>query len=234
MARTGFKKAKVPLKPAATNIAPQKSPSPPVAAPEATQSTGAEADLSSDGEDSGDDNDGVDEEGMKNLMRLLGEDGLDDVAEQQLSELGLDEEASGSDDEDEDQSASEEDVEPVVGDGSDGSDSGWVDEDDEMETPETSGARVVADEESEGSQEEEESDDDDEQGDNVPLDEVSDVDEDVVPKQKVVINNELALKRIRETIELGDDMPWTETLAFTASEPLEIPNADDDLNRELA
>lgn len=29
-------------------------------------------------------------------------------------------------------------------------------------------------------------------------------------------------------------MPWTETLAFTASEALEIPNADDDLNRELA
>ncbi|KAG8735703.1 rRNA-processing protein and EBNA1-binding protein ebp2, partial [Ceratobasidium sp. 428] len=233
MARTGFKKAKVSLKPAATNIAPQKAPSPPVAAPEATQSTGAEADLSSDDEDSGDDNGGVDEEGMKNLMRLLGEDGLDDAAEQQLSELGLDEEASGSDDDDdEDQSASEEEVEPVAGDGSDGSDSGWVDEDDEMETPEDSGARVVADEESEGSQEEES--DDDEQDDNVPLDEVSDVDEDAVPKQKVVINNELALKRIRETIELGEDMPWTETLAFTALEPLEIPNADDDLNRELA
>ncbi|KAG8688204.1 rRNA-processing protein and EBNA1-binding protein ebp2, partial [Ceratobasidium sp. 423] len=68
----------------------------------------------------------------------------------------------------------------------------------------------------------------------VALDEASEVDEDVVPKQKIVINSEVALKRIRETIELGKDMPWSETLAFTSSKSLEIPNTDDDLNRELA
>ncbi|KAG9104054.1 rRNA-processing protein and EBNA1-binding protein ebp2 [Ceratobasidium sp. 392] len=239
MARTAFKKTKSIPKYAAEKLPLlPKEPGPPVAAVEATQSAGAEADLSSNEEDSESEDGGVDEEGMKNLMRLLGEDGLDDIAEQQLSELGQDDAASGSDehDEDEDESTSEEEPEAIAGDGSDASDSGWVDEDEEDEAPEYSGAKTTADDESSEGEDEDDNVDQEqsEQDDAVPLDEVSDVDEDAVPKQKVVINNEVALKRIRETIELGKDMPWTETLAFTTSESLDIPNADDDLNRELA
>ncbi|KAG8736468.1 rRNA-processing protein and EBNA1-binding protein ebp2 [Ceratobasidium sp. 414] len=237
MARTGFKKTKLPSKPAAPKPTPQEAPSPPAAVVEPVQPTGTKPDPASTSEDSEDEDGGVDEEGMKNLMRLLGEDGLDDVAEHQLSELGLDEAASGSDkdeDDDESESASEEEGEEAIVGGEDGS-SGWVDEDEEVEAPESSGANGVVDEEESSEDEDGEDEEGQEEGDDVvPLDEISDVDEDVVPKQKVVINNELALKRIRETIELGKDMPWTETLAFTTSEPLDIPNADDDLNRELA
>ncbi|QRV92349.1 rRNA-processing protein ebp2 [Ceratobasidium sp. AG-Ba] len=214
MARTAFKKAKAAAKPVI-----QKEPSPPTPVTEVVQSTGAEADLSSSDEEDSDDNEGIDEEGMAKLMNMLGEDGLDEVVEQQLSELGLDEATSDEEDE-EDEDGSSDEEEAIVGDGEGNSDSGWVDEDEEMDVPGESGVEAAVNEESDD--------------DAVPMDEISDVDEDVVPKQKVVINNELALKRIRETIELGKDMPWTETLAFTTSEPLDIPNADDDLNRELA
>ncbi|QRW06474.1 rRNA-processing protein ebp2 [Ceratobasidium sp. AG-Ba] len=236
MARTAFKKAKAAAKPVI-----QKEPSPHIPATEVVQSTGAEADLSSsDEEDSDDDNEGVDEEGMVKLMSMLGEDGLDEVAEQQLSELGLDEATSDEEDE-EDEDGSSDEGDAIVGDGEGDSDSGWVDGDKEMDVSGDSGVEAAVNEESE-----------EEDDDAVPLDEISDVDEDAVPKQKVVINNEVSISllafircadrvlqiaRLEENTRnnrVGQDMPWTETLAFTTSEPLDIPNADDDLNRELA
>ncbi|KAG8744239.1 rRNA-processing protein and EBNA1-binding protein ebp2, partial [Ceratobasidium sp. 423] len=176
-----------------------KPPSPPLA--EAPTSTGAEADdepSDEDSEDSGDHD--IDEEGMSKLMKLLGDDGLDEVAEQQLRE----EVAEGGDD---------------------ASESGWVDEDGEIAGPESDVAGKLQFSATEEAVDEEDNDDE-ENGEDVALDEASEVDEDIVPKQNMVINNEVALKRIRETIELGKDMPY--------STSLEIPNADDDLNRELA
>jgi rRNA-processing protein EBP2 len=184
MTRTGFKKLKASPKAANPKPKQQELRKPAAAVSEVAQSTGAEADLSS-GEDSDEDAGGVNEEGMSNLMRLLGEDGLDDVAEQHLSELGLDEEASGSDEEDDEDESNSDEEDAVVGDGGSDSDSGWVDEDEEMEVPEGSRPPAVDDGES--------TDDENEEGDAIPLDEVSDVDEDTVPKQKVVINNEVSI-----------------------------------------
>ncbi|KAG9075956.1 hypothetical protein FS749_012319, partial [Ceratobasidium sp. UAMH 11750] len=186
MARTGFKKTKLSTKPAAPKPVPQKSPSPPAAVAEPVQTTGTQADLSSSSEeDSEDDDGGVDEEGMTNLMRLLGEDGLDEVAEYQLSELGVDEAASRNEqdedddesegqDEDESENASEEEEEAMAEGGEGSSDSGWIDEDGEMETLESSGA--IGGEES--SEDEDEDEGEQDEDDAVPLDEVSDVDED--------------------------------------------------------
>ncbi|CUA68842.1 rRNA-processing protein EBP2 [Rhizoctonia solani] len=235
MARTSFKNLKASSKLSKPRAKPSESsklPSPPIV--EAPTSTGAEADAEPSDEDSEDsEDDGVDEEGMSKLMKLLGDDGLDEIAEQQLSELGLGDGEEDSQDEDEDSEEDSEEGEEVAEDGSDASESGWVDEDAEMDVPrsdvpgERKVSKQVADEET--SDEEEDKDDE-----AVALDEASEVDEDVVPKQKIVVNNEAALKRIRETIELGKDMPWSETLAFTSSMPLEVPDADDDLNRELA
>ncbi|CCO30731.1 hypothetical protein BN14_04761 [Rhizoctonia solani AG-1 IB] len=230
MARTAAKNLKASSKPKAKPLEAPKLPTPPVV--EAPISTGAEADAESSDEDSEDsEDDGVDEEGMNRLMKLLEKDGLDDIAEHQLSELGLGDSSEEDSQDEADSDEESEQGENIVDDGDGASESGWVDEDGEMDDPESSAAgklNAMAQEESEQSEDEEEEEE------VVPLDEASEVDEDVVPKQKIVINNEVALKRIRETIELGKDMPWSETLAFTTSKALEIPNADDDLNRELA
>ncbi|CAE6449626.1 unnamed protein product [Rhizoctonia solani] len=233
MARTSAKNLKASSKlskPKAKPSETSKPPPPPVVEP--PTSTGAEADAEPSDEDSEDsEDDGVDEEGMSKLMKLLGDDGLDDIAEQQLSELGL---GDGEEDEDEESEKEDEEGEEVAEDRSDASESGWVDEDAEMDGPgsDVAGKLKASNEVAEDEEDSEDEEDADEEA--VALDEASEVDEDVVPKQKVVINNEVALKRIRETIELGKDMPWSETLAFTSSKPLEVPDADDDLNRELA
>jgi rRNA-processing protein EBP2 len=87
----------------------------------------------------------------------------------------------------------------------------------------------------------------------VPLDDLEDVpsDEDIVLKRKVEIDNEVgcpfakratynddfraqvALRRIRETIQLDPSLPWTETLVISCPQAIEV-DVDDDLNRELA
>ncbi|CAE6457733.1 unnamed protein product [Rhizoctonia solani] len=234
MARTSTKNLKAPSKPSKPKgklSETSKPPPPPVV--EAPTSTSVEADAESSDEDSEDsEDDGVDEEGMNRLMKLLEQDGLDDIAEHQLSELGIGDNSEEEESQDEEDSEEEsEEGEDILDDGDGASESGWVDEDGEMDDSETDGTSKLNPTTQEESEDEE---DGEETEDVVALDEASEVDEDVVPKQKIVINNEVALKRIRETIELGKDMPWSETLAFTSSKALDIPNADDDLNRELA
>jgi len=59
------------------------------------------------------------------------------------------------------------------------------------------------------------------------------LDEDIVPTQKVEINNTDALRRIRETIQLDPSLPWTETLVVSYPETIDV-DVNDDLNRELA
>ncbi|KAH9936504.1 eukaryotic rRNA processing [Fomitopsis serialis] len=68
------------------------------------------------------------------------------------------------------------------------------------------------------------------------VDQLSDAEsvyEDVVPQQKVEIDNKVALERIRETMKLPSTLPWTETLTVTYPETIDV-DVDDDLNRELA
>ncbi|KAI6151451.1 eukaryotic rRNA processing [Pisolithus thermaeus] len=69
----------------------------------------------------------------------------------------------------------------------------------------------------------------------IALDDVEDsvVSEDIIPKQKVEIDNTDALRRIRETIQLDPSLPWIETLVVTYPETIEV-DVNDDLNRELA
>lgn len=88
----------------------------------------------------------------------------------------------------------------------------------------------------------------------VALDDLEDghVDEDVVPEQKVEIDNtvcvyplikrhaklnyfplQVALRRIREAIRLDPSLSWTETLVISYPQVIEA-DVDDDLNRELA
>ncbi|CAG7853074.1 SubName: Full=Related to EBP2-required for pre-rRNA processing and ribosomal subunit assembly {ECO:0000313/EMBL:CCA70824.1} [Serendipita indica DSM 11827] len=75
--------------------------------------------------------------------------------------------------------------------------------------------------------------DSDEIPEEVDLEDVSSVDEDVVPRQKLLIDNRIALTRIRENIQLDPSFPWTETLAVTYDQAIDV-DVNDDLQRELA
>ncbi|KAI0772245.1 eukaryotic rRNA processing protein EBP2-domain-containing protein [Irpex lacteus] len=148
---------------------------------------------------------------MARLMKALGEDGLDDFAQAELRAL------AGED--------SEEEGGEVEGSESEGGEEVEDSEDEEEEE------EVEAEDDEE--HDEEGSVDEEEEEEVVALDEVDDVEEDIVPKQKVEIDNKIALDRIRETIKLDPSMPWTETLVVSYPETIDV-DVDDDLNRELA
>ncbi|KAI0647869.1 eukaryotic rRNA processing protein EBP2-domain-containing protein [Trametes meyenii] len=167
----------------------------------------------STGEDDDSDEEDVDEEGMQKLMLALGEDGLDDFDREQLRALTGDEDEGSGEEEEE----------------------GGMDSDAEAE-----GSDIEAQdsEEEEDSDEEAAQEGDAQSGDEaaIPVDELSDeevLDEDAMPRQKVEIDNKIALERIRSTIALPSSLPWTETLAVTYPESIEV-DVEDDLNRELA
>ncbi|KAI0031004.1 eukaryotic rRNA processing protein EBP2-domain-containing protein [Vararia minispora EC-137] len=148
---------------------------------------------------------------MQKLMDALGEDGLDDFGRAQLRAL-----VGEEDENDDDGGESEEDDE--AGKVEDGESK---DEDEEV-----SGKDDPEEEDTEGTEEEE---------DGVALDDVSDAasDVDVVPRQKLEINNIVALDRIRESMQLDPSLPWTETLVVPYPQRIEI-DVHDDLKRELA
>ncbi|CAG8528875.1 3302_t:CDS:2 [Paraglomus occultum] len=68
----------------------------------------------------------------------------------------------------------------------------------------------------------------------LPLDDLtgSEMDEDIIPKQKLIINNKTALKELYKEIKL--DVPWIETQAVTLEEPTQIKDVNNDMERELA
>lgn len=173
-----------------------------------------------------DEDDGVDEEGMKKLMKALGEGGLDDVGQMQLDALeGEEEESEEEGSEDEDKEGSEDDEDEDV-------------EEDEISSVKIGKTPVSAEAE----------DEDDE--DQIALEDAESVDEDAVPHQKITLDNkvrtfqltislpsltcvQVALERIRDTIALDSSLPWTETLSVTYPETIEV-DVNDDLSRELA
>ncbi|KAF4617620.1 hypothetical protein D9613_006214 [Agrocybe pediades] len=179
----------------------------------------------SESEDEDEDDEGVDEEGMERLMKLLGEDGLDEFDQAQLEAMAGDseddEEVSG--DENEEEADSEE--EEVEGEEEDGAEDEEEDEEDEEEEDEEE-----EDEEEDEEDEEEQGEEDDEE---IPLDEAEDVDEDVVPRQKLEIDNGVAMDQIRESIQLDPSLPWTETLVLSYPHKIEV-DVNDDLKREVA
>ncbi|TCD68345.1 rRNA-processing protein and EBNA1-binding protein ebp2 [Steccherinum ochraceum] len=105
------------------------------------------------------------------------------------------------------------------------------DEGDEEGDEDEEGQEEVSEDEDDvvdGGEEEEEEEEED-----LALDEVESVEEDAVPRQKLEIDNKIALERIRDTIKLHPSMSWTETLTVTYPETIDV-DVDDDLNRELA
>lgn len=120
---------------------------------------------------------------MKRMMELLGEDGMDEFDAAQLDALAGPSSAAGSD---EDKDEDEENWESESGSGDEDEEGSISGEEDEEEEVDGSEAEQVNGEEGGGESEEEE--------DVIALDDVENgsVDEDVVPRQKVVIDNKVS------------------------------------------
>ncbi|KAK5736240.1 rRNA-processing protein EBP2 [Elasticomyces elasticus] len=85
---------------------------------------------------------------------------------------------------------------------------------------------------------EEEGEDDDEEEEEIPLSDIeslaSEDKGDVIPYQRLTINNTAALQRSLKSFALPDGLPFTATQAVSSAEPIEIADVEDDLNRELS
>lgn len=89
-----------------------------------------------------------------------------------------------------------------------------------------------------GVAEDEDDDEDDGDDEDIPLSDIeslaSEDKADVIPHQRLTINNTAALLRSLKSFALPSSLPFSATQAVTSTDPVEIPDIDDDLNRELA
>ncbi|KAL2829990.1 eukaryotic rRNA processing protein EBP2-domain-containing protein [Aspergillus cavernicola] len=81
-----------------------------------------------------------------------------------------------------------------------------------------------------------EEDEEDEEEEDIPLSDLEDADlEDVIPHQRLTINNSTALTASTKRISFISHLtPFAEHNSLTSSEEISIPDPNDDLNRELA
>jgi rRNA-processing protein EBP2 len=101
-------------------------------------------------------------------------------------------------------------------------------------SPSINAGAVNVEQEAEGEEEEEEQD-----SDAIPFSDIESLSSteraDVVPHQRLTINNTAALLRALKSIALPiSTMPFSEHQTLTAPEPIPIPDINDDLTRELA
>ncbi|KAL3495175.1 eukaryotic rRNA processing protein EBP2-domain-containing protein [Aspergillus germanicus] len=85
-------------------------------------------------------------------------------------------------------------------------------------------------------EEDEEEEGDEEEEEDIPLSDLSEADmEDVVPHQRLTINNTAALSTSTKRISFITHLtPFSEHNSLVSAEDIEVPDANDDLNRELA
>lgn len=81
-------------------------------------------------------------------------------------------------------------------------------------------------------------DEEDEDEEDIPLSDLESLAEedkgDVIPHQRLTINNTAALTKAWRSIILPSSLPFSATQAITSSAPTEIKDVEDDLSRELA
>ncbi|KAI7529985.1 hypothetical protein KC331_g14919 [Hortaea werneckii] len=77
-----------------------------------------------------------------------------------------------------------------------------------------------------------------EEDEDIPLSDIeslaSDEKGDVIPHQRLTINNTAALGRSLKSFALPSSLPFAAVQSITSAEPVQIADIDDDLNRELA
>ncbi|KAH0402717.1 Ebp2-domain-containing protein, partial [Aureobasidium melanogenum] len=85
---------------------------------------------------------------------------------------------------------------------------------------------------------EDEEEDDDEEDDDIALSDLESVASedkgDIIPHQRLTINNTAALLRAVKSFALSSKLPFSENQTIVSDAPTEITDIDDDLNRELA
>lgn len=81
-------------------------------------------------------------------------------------------------------------------------------------------------------------DDEDEDDEDIPMSDIeslgSDDREDILPHQRLTINNTSALLKAHKSIALPSSLPFSASQALISPEQIQIPDVNDDLNRELA
>ncbi|KAK5167430.1 rRNA-processing protein EBP2 [Saxophila tyrrhenica] len=81
-------------------------------------------------------------------------------------------------------------------------------------------------------------DQDEEDEEEIPLSDIESLAEedkgDVIPHQRLTINNTAALLRSLKSFALPSSLPFSAAQTVISAEPVEIPDVEDDLNRELA
>ncbi|KAK6004440.1 hypothetical protein QM012_008302 [Aureobasidium pullulans] len=84
----------------------------------------------------------------------------------------------------------------------------------------------------------EEDEDDEEEDEDIALSDLESVASedkgDIIPHQRLTINNTAALLRAVKSFALSSKLPFSENQTIVSDAPTEIPDIDDDLNRELA
>lgn len=124
------------------------------------------------------------------------------------------------------------------------------DEDEELDLDGTNGVKLDATEDDEVEDENDEEDEDaennaedddedDEEEEDIPYSDIASLDSedrgDVVPYQRLTINNQAALSTSLSRIALPlSSIPFSAHQSITSATPTSIPDIDDDLNRELA
>ena len=110
---------------------------------------------------------------------------------------------------------------------------GAASDDEDDEEDEDFVAEENADDDEEEEEEEEEEEDEDE---DIPLSDLSDAEaEDVVPHQRLTINNSAAINASLKRISFISHLtPFSEHNSLVSTEPIDIEDPNDDLTRELA
>ncbi|KAF1922839.1 Ebp2-domain-containing protein [Didymella exigua CBS 183.55] len=113
------------------------------------------------------------------------------------------------------------------------------DEDDVEERPAFDLSRLEDSESDVSGDDEEDEDEDEEEAEDIPLSDIeslaSEDKGDIIPHQRLTINNTAALTAAVKRIELPySKLAFSEYQSVTTTEPVEIADVEDDLNRELA
>lgn len=109
-------------------------------------------------------------------------------------------------------------------------------EDEEQAQGEESDKDGAGDGEDNEEDEDEEEEEEEEEEEDIPLSDLSeDEREDVVPHQRLTINNSAAISAsIKRISFITSQTPFSEHNSLVSKEPIEVPDPNDDLNRELA
>lgn len=113
-----------------------------------------------------------------------------------------------------------------------------LDGEDSDESEDEAGEQLQREEQEAADAAEEDDEEDEDDEDDVPVSDLdslgSDDREDILPHQRLTINNTSALLKAHKSIALPSSLPFSATQAVVSAEQIQIPDINDDLNRELA